>query len=1024
MNKYAIRGILASLVAILVPVFALTVSMAWFLLPGGQTNVVDGEIGLRSYYYTGDGTPAHPYEITSPNHLYNLTRLQSLGMYGTPSVWQMGHYFTEFEGIDDFVPGFYCLEDNRPVKYLDMSAWEGTLLPIGSEGTPFCGEFRGNDIVIKNLHIAGNPEDIGMFGYISQEGYVHNVITQDITIESTGYNPTEGDDDNVLFSADVDDFATAVNPLYDDADYFASEADLLLYDDTRGSVSLKKRDGMTHRSYINNPSNLESAGESQTTAADYTKYAKGWFKPVFPSKTAHPDDPFTYEWRSSIGFLKKEQRDVDGDGKLDEVMGIDLGPLKDSKDFNSGALKEVRTRIYLVASVRPVSLGVTFSRVIQSYTLSFLSNGTTWEEGKYSLDIYCDYLHGEGAPNYHHGNNIGFLAGHLDGQMTYCYVFGGTLKFNQTDNVKTPTETDTGLVGEMDSSLINEINPDFGLTDHGDTGVMNFTRIYSMIRSDFNAGDAAFAGSPTDSSSNTKYFVSYGQEGGSATGDHLAESLTFDRYKEFLRHDEADPVHYVTSFDISDFTSEERADIPPGFGSNYTIPENQLSKFQSVDFLWNKIIQDDKENGIDRGMGVFKLVTTKNDAAASGAYGTYWRDNMGQCQIINGSTPKTKVYFSTAECDWTRTGFAGWTGSNYPQKATTLPSYPNFEYPDIHSFDYPFSRDFNYVFELDLAEENKPVGKNYMFNTDSPFLQTYLYSKLRDQENQPVEIGSSRFGFMFRSSLNEPINALSSYMPIKKPDQGKARFETSEGTRYYPANSIVFRIESAFANVSVVGNGNDIGIYSFDPTKSTNDIKECYTMKSRNTGAMDSHRYFKYDFEEGTTATAIDNTVEGNMTDSGVLYAHIFTLPHGDYIIGASGKSNQGGNSANLYFLAVQGQSTAELGAADIISIGGTAKPIDFLRSNTGLDADPIIQENLNKAEFSFRAYFDNTPGKMEVTTHASGDIQLLFNHTEGNACTTSVLAYCRASSPSYYLNSKHYTATTKSWPEAGGGGG
>ena len=1017
MNKYAIRGILASLIAILVPVFALTVTLSWFLLPGGESDVIKGEIGLRSYYYTGDGSAVHPFEIVTPNHLYNLTRLQSLGKYPTPYVWQVGHYFSSFEGIDDFVPGYYCLDSNgQPTKVLNMSPITEALRPIGSEGTPFYGEFRGNDIVIKNLHIAGYPEDIGMFGYVAQEAHIHNLIVQDITVESIGYNTVTTDPDHILYSADVEDFATTVDPLYDDADYFASTVDLLLYDDTHASVSVKKKTGLTNRNYINASGNLGPANDSQTTAADYTGWAKGWFKPVFPDKSVYTTDPFDYEWRSSVGFLKKVQRDVDNDGKLDEVMAIDLNALKTSNDFNSGALNKVQARIYLVATVRPASLGVTFSRVVQSYTLEFLSNGTTWDEGKYSLDIYCDYLHGQNTPNYHHGNNIGFLAGHLDGQMTYCYVYGGTFKFNQTENVMIPTETDTGLVGEMDKSLINEIDTEFGLTTHGDTGVMNFSRIYSLIRTDFNAGDAAFAGTATDSSSNSKSFISYGQEGVSGTGNHLAGSSTFDRYKEYLRHDEANPVHYITSIDAAE-------GIPSGFGGPYTVPETVPDKFNSVDFLWNKVIQDDKTNKIDRGLGVFKIVTSKNAAAASGNYGLYWRDNLGDCRIVNGKTPKTKVYYSTAECDWTQTGFGGGWDTIHPQKATTIPSYPNDNYPDIHSFDYPFSRDFNYVFELDLAEENKPVGKNYMFNTDSPFLQTYLYSKLVDAENQPVEVGSSRFGFMFRSSLNEPVESLSSYMPIAKPTSGKSSFETSEGTRYYPANSIVFHIESSFANVSVVGNGNDIGIYSFDPTKSANDIKELYTMRAKNVGTADSHRYFKYDFETGETATAIDNTVGNNQTDSGALYAHIFKLPHGDYIIGGSSRSVYQG-TANLYFLAVQGQSNAELGAADIIAIGGTAKPIDFLLSDTGLNANPFSVGGLEVAKFSFAAQFDNTSGHMEVTTEeTSGDIQVLFNQGAGNSCTTKVLAYCRADSPSYYLNSSHYTTTTHSWPEPGGGG-
>ena len=1112
-NKRIVRYILLALIAILAPTFAFAVTMSWFILPGGKTEVIDGEVGLRSYYYTGNGTEAHPYEIVKPSHFYNLTRLQNLGKYPTRRSWQIGHWFTaeDFPDIVGFQEGYYCLDsDNQPVKYLDMSDLaEGRVTrPIGGEGVPFYGEFNGNDIPVQNLRIEGYPEDIGTFGYVAYQGHVHNLILDNPTVVSLGYNPNSSADDNVLFRSDVENFDSGeVDALFNQGSYFAQMATLYLYNETGAQESCKKTNGYTFREHINAVANLEAANASQTTANDYTKYAKGWFNAEFVKEE---NDPFTYEWHSSTydftdgqgtlnhGLLSKEMRDINNDGVEEEVIGIDLAVLRHSAEFNSGGNMESQARIYLTATAKVND--VEFTRVIQSYTIQFFSSGSNWTPGAagdYSMKIYCDYIRTGGLeaqkPSYFHRNNIGFLAGHVDGNMHDCYVLGGSFVLNNDDYTKIPTETDTGLVGEIGKNVANVFDPEFGLTEHGDTGVMNFTGIYNMIRTDFEEDDEAFAGRLRISSdaTNLKDFLSYGVENGTSSGDHLTAYENFYRYKEYLRHDQAG--HYVTYVD-------HNANIPNGDGAAYTIQENYPEHYNSVDFLWNKVIEDDDENSIDRGLGVFKIVTSKNDSAPTGPlvkakvadaaavtalvttgykagdqvitnngkiftfdgaewdagvnvangkkyvlestgtcykwsnseslwnevdYGDYWRDNIGDCRIINGKKRHTKVYFSTAECNWRVAGdnWGKYTGNIYPQRATTIPSYPYApeepedpeEVPipiDPASFDYPFSRDFNYEFELDLGDAN-PAGQNYMSNTDSPFLTSYLYSILIDKIGDPVTPKDQRFGFMFRNSLNKPVEYLSSYMPVKKITNSKSAYETLEGTRYYPSNCIVFHIDAEKgANVSVIGNGADIGIYHFDSTDPNNDVDEWYTMKSKNTGDPDTLRYFEFDAATGETATSITpiGTAEGNtdMKDNGKLFAHIFKLPKGDYVIGGSTKSNQGGD-ANIYFLAVQGQSDAELGITDVVAVGGEATNVDFLLSDDGLyDSSP-----LDLAYFAFKATFNNTAGTL--TMGLQDDTYIKVNLGSSG---TSAVGYCRKPAPRcFYINSEEYTKEIGEWP-------
>ena len=71
------------------------ITMAWFTTPGGSTDdeILDGEVGLRGYFYRGDGSEDRPYEIVSPIHFYNLTRLQNLGVFPEKRYFQIGHDF-------------------------------------------------------------------------------------------------------------------------------------------------------------------------------------------------------------------------------------------------------------------------------------------------------------------------------------------------------------------------------------------------------------------------------------------------------------------------------------------------------------------------------------------------------------------------------------------------------------------------------------------------------------------------------------------------------------------------------------------------------------------------------------------------------------------------------------------------------------------------------------------------------------------------------------------------------------------
>ena len=320
---------------------------------------------------------------------------------------------------------------------------------------------------------------------------------------------------------------------------------------------------------------------------------------------------------------------------------------------------------------------------------------------------------------------------------------------------------------------------------------------------------------------------------------------------------------------------------------------------------------------------------------------------------MNG-TPKTKVYFSTAEYR----GNDGWRES---KRGLSLPTYS-----DINSFNYPFSRDFNYVFELNLADMTYAGRNNYMYNTDSAFLANYLSSVLIDKYGAPISRLNPRFGFMFLSDQNERLDSLSSYMPVGVPD-------TTNKTTYngvkYPTKCISFRIESEHgANVSVVGNGNDISIYSHNTSNgSTNKL---YTMSSAGSPGVDNDRYFTYDVETGETSTEVvkNDNMDG---DGGALYGHIFKLPQGDYCLGAAD------GTANIYFLAVQGQTDASIGSKDIADIGNSIDKVNFL-TNAPTFSD-FNNHSLSITDVTFKAFYnDSVNTSFVVTTKAEDTVNYL----------------------------------------------
>ena len=159
-------------------------------------------------------------------------------------------------------------------------------------------------------------------------------------------------------------------------------------------------------------------------------------------------------------------------------------------------------------------------------------------------------------------------------------------------------------------------------------------------------------------------------------------------------------------------------------------------------------------------------------------------------------------------------------------------------------------------------------------------------------------------------------------------------------------------------------------------------------MKCENTVELDSHRYFTYDYTEGhngATSTLATPFAENLMGDGGALYAHIFKLPKlpegWSYAIGSSIDSSKAEDRANLYYLAVQGQTDGTIGSS-IAKVGNVLEDVDFLVSapeksdyvigTTEVAGETVctIEFNSHKlANFNFTSNFNTTTGIFTVNT-------------------------------------------------------
>ena len=140
-------------------------------LRGSWTETSD-RMGIEPFVWTGEGTEASPYKLTSACHLLWFAKLVNNG--NTTACARL-------EADIDMSKVCHAADESKGVEEL---SWE----PISKSSNPWHGSFDGNNKTISKLYINTSAENSGLFGFILND-YVRcsikDIIFENVNITST-----------------------------------------------------------------------------------------------------------------------------------------------------------------------------------------------------------------------------------------------------------------------------------------------------------------------------------------------------------------------------------------------------------------------------------------------------------------------------------------------------------------------------------------------------------------------------------------------------------------------------------------------------------------------------------------------------------------------------------------------------------------------------------------------------------------------------------------------------------------------
>lgn len=857
-----------------------------------------GEISLRSYYESGTGTEHDPYVITRPRHLYNLSRLQSLGVYDTKTYFQLGK--TGLNGDTSGLPVCYLDDASMTtVPFLDMSSSNYSYEPInaiGSEAVPFYGEFDGQNIEIKNLTVYANPEDAGLFGYTAHGSIVHKLFLSNVTINALGYtdefanlygsSSTAGN--GASFSYSVDNYNTTF--LISDTEKVES----MSFD----ASAIFNWDGTGDEPVISTPAPV-----------------------IGPSSS---NQSYRYKILISGDFLSDN-----GNGTVSVNLAEVYKFFKKEKAETTSFPLQASSSISLVASTTD-SNGLDHSKVVMTMMFDFsLATADT------------NYLTMNAHLSANHTNNIGLIVGHCDGTISDCYVYNGGFVMNNGGSFSTATYhpmengSSFGLVGLVGGTVHNIVasEADAGTSAGKDIGVLDFTTVYKDIITNTSFSNSQSltpsAGVTYVPSDSLKYRDYLRKNGAGQYVTLEANSVSFNRQK------------IITNSDLGIFTI---ATDKTGSGMNEDASndlQNSVVKYQDVSvdssyYVYYSTGEYQKGKGISYD-NYRAAIKTKTPSDFYPGYHfprynqitteSFDQRNRHQNYVIRFKVAgdyRTGKGFYFSDVDKTTDG--GSFMSHYfenilvDQNGNPIPASLNSSKSGV-------------MLRNSLGQEIRSFSSSFA-TPDLSANGSLMYCISNETYNNPA---ANMVNFEVKTDLANVTIVSASADPTKAAAVGIYKIDglerkTSGGLKYIdrsykdPDYAFFMPAENqlAYFDYTVDNSGTGkIGVYKYDNTQGEFVFNEANT----HTNATLPKSY------EVTSCPGGEYGYDSTQTTTR-LYAHTFKLPKGSYCVGsATGTTNSGESVAQIYYLCAQGQTDGQISFDDnAFASRDEVKNVDFLK--------------------------------------------------------------------------------------------
>ena len=936
-----------------------------------EGNGTYGQVALRSYYEKGSGTINDPFVITRPRHLYNLSRLQGLGVYGEKKYFVLG--MAGLGGDTSGMPMCYVDETSQVKPYLDMSKSKYDVNPInaiGSEALPFYGEFDGQNVEIKNLNVYASPEDAGLFGYTAHASVVKNLFMSNVTINAMGYTVGYAD----LYNPNSDLGETA---------YFIYNPN----DGESSSINFTKDNKSSIVSYYFDTESTDTFAYDEDNINNSS----------IPSVTIQsPDDNYDYYPILSGGLIKIVGNTIVPDlDRVFEFFGDNMAA--------EGATQASSAVSLVVSSVD--NYGIKHSKVLYSLEFDFTLNSSSSDHITMAVHLGGD-----------HANNIGLVIGHCDGSAINCYVYNGSFKMNNGDAVTLseagtysglPNGSNLGLIGVVGGTVQNILasESDINAKEGKSIGVLDFTTVYKDI-----IGSTSFNGSETYAS---------GDNGGVTYSPILTS-----KYINYLRKNEnaSTNLKYVT-LNNSSVSFRGKSIISNTDLGVFTIATDNGSDGYGPNAginLQNSVVRNDSNLAINGKYYIYYATGEYCNSIYNETTGItfdMYRDSFNSdspSQIVLGN------HFPAIDTTTKETFFDRNQRHNYYVRFALDPDYRSsngFYFSDVDDSSVGGSYMAKY-FNTKLVDQN-----NIPIPNDSPKCGLML----KDTFRQEIRSLSASF------ALQDLSNSTAQAQYLEDDDDNKyisnmVNFEIKTDfanvtviaapTEYGKGAALgVYRLDDAdFSNNKFNQKYNKPDYAFFMPDDDHLSYFDYRVNKTKQNGKRGEIGVYTGNEEssfviadESTNATVANDYVRtgdeyGHDSDVPRLFAHTFYLPRGRYCFGsATGKDSAAApkqTTAKIFYVCAQGQDDGQMDFDDNIFSGNdTVEKVDFLKrprfDPENSDNDIIVEytDTYNSNDMRLanqRCYVALVNSDRSLFADSNSEISFTYNQTSNTFEITS----------------------------------